>query len=73
MKDRGSIASDVQVEKPPNTESSGLKILLTGADGYIGAIMAPYLLARKHDVTGSMYDFIGRAGSTMTRSRGLAW
>jgi nucleoside-diphosphate-sugar epimerase len=29
-----------------------LKILITGADGYIGAIMAPHLMARGHDVTG---------------------
>ena len=29
-----------------------MKVLLTGTDGYIGVMMAPYLAARGHDVTG---------------------
>jgi nucleoside-diphosphate-sugar epimerase len=29
-----------------------VKILVTGADGYIGALMAPHLMGRGHDVTG---------------------
>jgi nucleoside-diphosphate-sugar epimerase len=29
-----------------------MKVLVTGADGYIGAVLAPTLLARGHDVTG---------------------
>jgi nucleoside-diphosphate-sugar epimerase len=33
-------------------ERPRVKILVTGADGYIGALMAPYLMARGHDVTG---------------------
>ncbi|HUH83121.1 MAG TPA: SDR family oxidoreductase [Stellaceae bacterium] len=29
-----------------------MKVLITGADGYIGAILAPYLMERGHDVRG---------------------
>jgi nucleoside-diphosphate-sugar epimerase len=29
-----------------------VRVLLTGCDGYLGAVMAPVLLARGHDVTG---------------------
>lgn len=29
-----------------------MKILLTGADGYLGAVVAPYLMRRGHSVTG---------------------
>ena len=33
-------------------EGMGMKVLLTGVDGYIGVRMADYLLARGHDVVG---------------------
>ncbi len=29
-----------------------MKVLVTGADGYIGALLAPFLLERGHDITG---------------------
>ena len=29
-----------------------MKVFLTGSEGYIGTILAPYLLAHGHDVTG---------------------
>ncbi len=29
-----------------------MRVLVTGADGYIGALMTPYLMARGHDVVG---------------------
>lgn len=29
-----------------------MKVLVTGIDGYIGAVLGPYLIARGHDVTG---------------------
>jgi len=38
-----------------------VKILVTGADGYIGAILTPYLMRRGHDVTGLDAGFY-RAG-----------
>jgi nucleoside-diphosphate-sugar epimerase len=32
--------------------STGMKVLVTGIDGYIGTLLGPYLLERGHDVTG---------------------
>ena len=29
-----------------------MKVLITGSDGYIGAVLAPYLMSRGHKVTG---------------------
>jgi nucleoside-diphosphate-sugar epimerase len=51
-----------------------MKVLLTGADGYIGAMMGPHLLARGHDVTGLDVGFY-RSGwlynDLLTRPRTL--
>jgi nucleoside-diphosphate-sugar epimerase len=33
-------------------EGVAMKVLVTGTDGYIGSLLAPYLVARGHDVTG---------------------
>jgi nucleoside-diphosphate-sugar epimerase len=38
---------------PPQQRSGfSMKVLITGADGYIGAVLGPVLLERGHDVTG---------------------
>ena len=29
-----------------------MRVLITGSEGYIGTILAPYLMARGHDVIG---------------------
>ena len=40
-----------------------MRVLFTGADGYIGAILGPKLLASGHDAIGVlMLDSIGAAG-----------
>ena len=38
---------------PANTERNAtMKVLVTGIDGYIGAILGPYLAQKGYDVTG---------------------
>ena len=43
-----------------------MRVLLTGADGYIGAIMGPKLIEAGHDVTGSTPASTAAAGSSTT-------
>ena len=35
-----------------NVNQGAMRVLITGSEGYIGTILAPYLMARGHDVTG---------------------
>jgi nucleoside-diphosphate-sugar epimerase len=53
-----------------------LKVFLTGADGYIGAVLAPYLMERGYDLTGLdtgfyrsgwLYNDLGPRPSVVTR------
>lgn len=53
-----------------------MKILVTGADGYIGTVLGPYLMGRGHDVTGVdtgfyrtgwLYNGVDSAPRTITR------
>src|SRR5258708_37595820 len=41
-------------------EESSMRVLFTGADGYIGAILGPKLLARGHDAVGVDTGFYRR-------------
>jgi len=41
----------------------GMRVLVTGADGYIGAVLGPRLIERGFDVVAA---FIATAGSTTT-------
>ena len=43
-----------------------MRVLYTGADGYIGAILGPKLLARGYDAVGVDAGFIDGAGSLTT-------
>jgi nucleoside-diphosphate-sugar epimerase len=47
-----------------------MKVLVTGTDGYIGAVMAPYLVQRGHEVVGLDTGFY-RAGSLFDGYKGF--
>ena len=58
--DRPRPAAQSPRRRPLIRRSRGMRVLLTGADGYIGAIMGPKLIEAGHDVTGLDTGFYRR-------------